>query len=253
MLGCSISRFSRGELSSWMEETEEKHSGGVKNHESSRLLGYRVGRFADRKLFSSCSLMEPKCDKIFLKGTSCKFLGVFSILFESSMVSFSTSSHSLSSSSRIAVTFPSKSSEVRVWSFSPLKSLVSSTQFESLVFPNKELKRELNILHERGLVSTIRTVCCGSCFSLFLYIFSDNYCTSFSSAFIRCANWTQALKINKVERENDEQTVTRGRERGLCNRVVLAGLINPRQEDVIQSTLATRSKGETQIKLQLNW
>jgi hypothetical protein len=35
MLGCSISRFSRGEVSMWIGPSDVKHGGGVRNHDSS--------------------------------------------------------------------------------------------------------------------------------------------------------------------------------------------------------------------------
>jgi hypothetical protein len=35
MLGCSISRFSRGDVSMWIGPSEVKQGGGVRNHDSS--------------------------------------------------------------------------------------------------------------------------------------------------------------------------------------------------------------------------
>jgi hypothetical protein len=47
ILGCSISRFSRGDVSMWIGPSEVKQGGGVRNHDSSN---DKQGRDADEEV-----------------------------------------------------------------------------------------------------------------------------------------------------------------------------------------------------------
>lgn len=150
------------------------------------------------KRFSSFSPIEPKCDKLFLKGTTCKLFFAILMHSESSPSTLLTSSQSVSSSAATAVTLPSP---FLLNSLDALFSLSTLSKLLSLLFPNNELKRELNILHEK--VRRGRKALC-SC--LIFNFFRSHEFTSFFYFAVLFANCNNSEnKQSKSEKMNNCQ------------------------------------------------